>query len=355
MGKPGFGNTPRSFALRVRIVGYASPRWRSAKDPREADRLNYDLSKKRAQEVEGVVEIQLRAKLGKNIQIDYAVEEDNPQNPKFIEIGSHGSGSNRGPAGSPDNAEIDRKVVVAIDKITTTYTSGGVSHPTVQLPGQTDSWSLGVTKVRMGAVGLAIGSVELVLRNRRTNKQMAARADLYGGGLGATASKGGSLAERKIVEQGIRRLSQAADDFIGRGEVYFMTSSEMGFSAFDNQFIRLGKVTGALIIKGVVAYATFPGISHHPDPLVFQSKTTIGFIDLEGWVASGKLHLIGPNPGDNTDLDQDGQVPGSYDNHREDRLTLTFPTGKWDLSTLDRQRLTQFVGMWAGRFLSPAT
>ena len=175
---PGFGKTPRSFALRVRIIGYASPRWKSAKDNAEADRLNYDLSSKRAQTVQWSVERELRARLGNNIKIEYAVSQEQPQDPKYIEVGSYGVGSHRPGAGGQDNAEIDRKVEVSTEKITTTYVTGGVSLPPARLPGETDSWALGVTKLRMLSVGAAVGSVELILRNRLTNKQMAATADL---------------------------------------------------------------------------------------------------------------------------------------------------------------------------------
>ena len=60
-GEAGFGNTPRSFALRVRIIGYASPRWRGAKSATEADRLNFKLSSKRAEAVRAIVEKELQA------------------------------------------------------------------------------------------------------------------------------------------------------------------------------------------------------------------------------------------------------------------------------------------------------
>jgi hypothetical protein len=353
-GKAGFGTTPRSFALRVRIVGHASPRWKAAKNKEEADRLNFDLSTKRGDEVQRAVERELRTRLGNGIPIDYAVSTEDPQNPRGIEIGSYGVGSTRPGTGGKDNAEIDRKVEVSIEKITTTYTTGRVSLPTRRVPGKTDSWAMGVTKLRMLSVGGAIGSIELILRNRLTNKQMEARADLYGGGLGGGAVKAGSSAKKQIVNAVTKNLKQAAADFIGRGEVYFSTKNKMGFSDFDGEFIRIGKATGALVIKAVYAYATFPGISHHPDPIVFQHKTSLGLIDLEGWVASGKLHLVGPNPGDYSDYDQDGQVQGSYDKTWGETLILTFPTGKWDMVPNDRTRLTEFVATWVRRFDSPS-
>jgi hypothetical protein len=354
-GEAEFGNTPRSFALRVRIIGYASPRWRGAKSATEADRLNFQLSSKRAEAVRAIVEKELRAKLGNNIKIDYAVSQMEPHSPQGIEIGSYGAGSVDALAAArgnrKDNSEIHRKVEVMIEKITTTYTTGGVSLPPQRLPGQTDSWALGVTKLRMLAAGAALGSVEIVLRNRLTNKQMFATANLYGGGIGGGTAKAGSSLKKQFANAMKNNLTQAVSDFIGRGEVFFTTKNKMGFDDFDGEFIRIGKATAALGIKAVYAYATFPFISHHPKMLVFQKKITVGWPDLEGWVVSGKLHLRGPNPGDWWEYDRTGQVHSSYDKSWQETLLLTFPTGKWELLPADKSRLTDFVAIWARRYL----
>ena len=357
VGKAGFGNKPRSFALRVRIVGYASPRWRGAKSATEADRLNFALSSKRAQAVQTTVEKLLRDKLGANVKIDYAVSQMEPTNPPGIEIGSYGAGSvdalNTAQGNRQDNTEIGRRVEVMIEKITTTYTTGGVSLPPQRLPGKTDSWALGVKKLRMLAVGAALGSVEIVLRNRLTDKQMYATADLYGSGLGGGVAKASSNLKKQIVNATKNNLVQAANDFIGRGEVFFTTRNKMGFDDFEGQFIRIGKMTAALGIKSVYAYAVFPFIKHHPEMLVFQKKTGLGLIDLESWLASGKVHLRGPNPGDWWEYDRIDQVQGSYDKHWTETLILTFPTGKWELLPTDKSRLTDFVATWVQRYLQP--
>src|ERR1044071_1298932 len=194
--RPGSATTPRSFARRVRIIGYASPRWRGAKSATEAGRLNFRLSANRAAAVQALVENELRARLGPSIKIHYAVSQLEPKTPEGVEIGSYGVGSADALAASggnrKDNLEIHRKVEAMIEKITTTYTTGGVSLPPQRVPGKTDSWALGVTKLRMLAVGAALGSIEVVLRNRLTRKQMFETADLYGGGIGAGVAKAGS-------------------------------------------------------------------------------------------------------------------------------------------------------------------
>jgi hypothetical protein len=335
-------------------VGYASPRWRAAKSAAAADRLNFYLSSKRAQAVHAAVEKELRGILGNNIRIEYAVSQLEPRNPQGIEIGSYGVGSSAAHGDRKDNSEMDRKVEVTIDKITTTYTTGGVSLPPQRLPGKTDIWALGVKKLRMLAVGAAIGSVEIVLRNRLTDKTMYATADLYGGGLGGGVVKAGSSLQKQVANAAKNNLMQAVDDFIGRGEVFFTTENKMGFDDFDSEFIRIGKATASLGVKAVYAYAVFPFISYHPELLVFQKKFGVGLPDLEGWVASGRLHLRGTNPGDWSEYDRSDQVQGSYDKHWVESLLLTFPTGKWELLPTEKARLTDFVATWARRYLSVA-
>ena len=358
----GFGNTPQSFALRVSIIGYASPLWKGAKSTTQADMLNYELSSKRAATVRAAVEKELRANLGNNIRIEYAASQMEPRNPQGIEIGSFGAGSRDALAAARGNRQansaIDRKVEVMIEKITTTYPTGGVSLPPASLPGRTDSWALGVTKLRMIAVGLALGSIEIVLRNRLTNKFMYATANLYGGGIGAgVATAGGPKGQ--FMNATKNNLAQALSDFIGRGEQYFTTKNEMGFDDFEGEFIRIGKASAACGVKSTFAYAVLPSIRHHPEMLVFESKVGLTLptlknpCGLEGWVASGKLHLRGPNPGDDWEDDRSGQVHGSYDKHWQETLVLTFPTGKWELQPTDKLRLTEFVAIWSRRYLAP--
>jgi hypothetical protein len=351
----GFGNAPQSFALRVRIIGYSSPRWRGAKNATEADRLNFKLSSKRAGSVQAFVEKELRARLGANIKIDYAVSQMEPRAPQGIEIGSYGTGSVHtlvaAGGNRKDNSEIHRRVEVMIEKITTTYTTGGVSLPPLRIPGKTDSWALGVTKLRMLAVGAALGSVEIVLRNRLTDKQMFATADLYGGGIGGGVVKAGNNLKKQFANAVKNNLMQAVGDFIGRGEVFFMTKNKMGFDDFNGEFIRVGKAVASLGVKAVYAYTLFPFISHHPKMLVFQKKITVGRPDLEGWVVSGKLRLRGPNPGDWSEYDRSGVVHSSYDKSWQETLLLTYPTGKWELLPADKSRLTDFVATWVRRYL----
>ena len=349
-GSVGFGNSPKSSALRIIAVGHASARWRGAKYAQEADHRNYELSTKRANAVLDVAKAELRARLGANFPIEYAVSEIEPRSPSGILIGSFGDGSNeaRLKKSRQDNSDSDRRVELKIEKITTIYTSGRVSLPPQRISGRTDSWALGVTRLRMIAAGAAVGTIEVRLRNRLTGKAMYGTADLYGGGIGGGVAKAGKDLVKQTANTIKNNLTQALSDFIGRGEVSFSTRDVMGFGDFDGEFFRVGKASAALGIKAVIAYATFPSISHSPDTLVFQRKISVGLIDLEGWGATGVLKLHGANPGDWLEYDREDMVYGSYDRVWDDSLIVTFPTAKWRLGSQESS-VRQFVATWANR------
>ena len=356
----GEAGAPQSVGLRVRIVGYASPRWGSAKSATEADRLNFQLSSRRAQNVQTEVEKELRARLGNNIRIDYAVSELNARDPEGIQIGSYGVGSADALAAAhgdrTNNARMSRKVEVMIERITTTYMVGGVSLTPGRLPGATDSWGIRVTKLRAFVAAIVVGTIEVALRNRFTDKTIYATAGIYGGGLNTDVlSLAKSIDNIDTIKQTFiyatkNHLMQALDDFIGRDEVLFTTKRKMTFDDFDGEFIRVGKAGASLGIKAVYAYAALPFIGHSPEELVFTKKISVGWPSLEGWVASGRLHLTGPNPGDWLEYDRTDQVLDSLQKRWGDNLTLTFDTGKWALSASEKSRLKNFVATWAGRY-----
>jgi hypothetical protein len=356
----GVGASPQSVGLRVRIVGYATPRWGSAKSAAEADRLNFRLSSRRADTVRAELEKELRARLGRNIRIDYAVSELNPRDPEGIQIGSYGAGSADALAAvhgdRTNNAKMSRKVDVMIEKITTTYATGDVSLPPGRLSGTIDSWAIRVTKLRVFVAAVVVGTIEIALRNRYTDKKMYATAAIYGGGLSSdvvSLAKGiGDIDNIKkiFVHATKNNLMQSLDDFIGRDEIFFTTKKKMGFSDFDGEFIRVGKAAASLVLKAVYAYARFPFIGHSPEELVFTQKFSRGWPSLESWLATGRLHLRGPNPGDWLEYDRTGQVQNSFQKRWGDSLTLTFDTGKWALSPSETSSLKNFVATWARRY-----
>ena len=201
---------------------------------------------------------------------------------------------------------------------------------------------------------IVVGTIEVALRNRFTDKTIYATAAIYGGGVNtdvlslAKSIDNIDTIKRAFIYATKNNLMQALDDFIGRDEILFTTKKKMTFDDFDGEFVRVGKAGASLGIKAVYAYAALPFIGHSPEELVFTKKISVGWPSLEGWVASGRLHLTGPNPGDWLEYDRTGQVLKSLQKRWGDNLTLTFDTGKWALSASEKSRLKSFVATLAG-------
>src|SRR5580704_2065434 len=89
-----------NLAVRVNVVGHASPRWRTARNTAEADRLNQRLSEMRAKNIHAAVEEILKREL--------------PSLP--ITVSWKGVGSHDGfPTVGDDNPAVDRSVMVTLD------------------------------------------------------------------------------------------------------------------------------------------------------------------------------------------------------------------------------------------------
>ncbi len=163
-------------SLRVRIVAYASPRWRSAKDAKEADRENLELSRKRLKEVRDVVDVRLQDRLGPNVRIDYDLE--------YADTNAHGTVLMTGEAhGSQDtlkeakgnrkaNDPYYRRVDVYIDDTASTesYAQSSRPHTTHKVSKSTDRWGVAVRMSSSISLGLAVGIISIRLKNLDTGR-----------------------------------------------------------------------------------------------------------------------------------------------------------------------------------------
>lgn len=77
---------------------------------------------------------------------------------------------------------------------------------------------------------------------------------------------------------------------------------------------------------------------------MIQKSVSIGLIDLEGWVTSGRLTLRGTKPSDTWTLDQEGIVQDSYDRVWQDSLIVMFGTQRHDIAK--EGEIRQFVRFW---------
>jgi hypothetical protein len=333
-GGPGSSVPPRApplpkmgdLAVRVDIVGHASPRWRSAKNVAQAERLNQQLSEARAKTVRNAVEAILKAEL--------------PTLP--IVVPSKGVGSQqRFPTASEDNAAIDRSVVVTVDLATTMTTYKTVPRRTRRIYVPSKVWVLRVIEMVRGAgVGYVQIFLRVALRNPYSGKEMKLSGYVRGG-QSAMSFKDSFKFDRNLP----------SDQTIGR-EVAFQTSEALDFDTFLNSSqtigVRLGKLELAVGLKTKLVYLAFTDLETSPKMLPFDIKPFgVGFLKADAFLTFGRLKREGENPGDYLELPSvPGLVETPTNRHVSDGLLLTFPTGKSglsDLTPLDRKRLKDFV------------
>jgi hypothetical protein len=310
------------LAVRINVVGHASPRWKGAKNDAEADRLNQRLSELRAQNVHRAVEEILKSEL--------------PSLP--IEVPSKGVGSQeRFPTASEDNAAVDRSVLVTVELTTTLpgYKFQPRSPRRIYVPSKV--WSLKVVSMVRGAgLGYVQIFLRVVLRNPYSGKEITLSGWLSGGGAAMSVKDSFKISK-----------SNPSLKPIGR-EAVFSTREALDFDDFSSVMARVGKVEVSFGLKTMMTYLVFTDLDTHPDMLIFDDKLLgLGLIKADAFLVAGKLSREGPNPGDWLELASPADIiPTQTTHHLNNGLLLSFPTGKADLHDLtqkDRQRLREFV------------
>jgi hypothetical protein len=326
----------KSYALRVTVVGHASSRWRGAKNRAEADQLNEALSNERATNVRAAVEQSL-----KRLLPDLPIIR--PANGKAVLVDSYGLGS-RVPVKpmrpDPDeNDPINRSVVVMIELTTTTHGHAWVPAKPLRADARSNNWKLTVTTLEGAAVGAAAYFIRVVLRNSLSSlsgKEAVYSGYIFGGGAGAQVSG----------HQNPGKIGKPIGD-----AVWFKTDKVMGFSDFAGQLIRVEKVGASLGIKATASYLSFVSLKTDPSLLGFDQGFGIGGPSLAAFVASGRLTMESPDPGDWFEMaGGEDSVPTTTDSSTGDGLILSFPTGQAGVNNLvadDRIRLEDFLTRWA--------
>lgn len=322
MGDPTLG----SFFVRVTVTGHASLRWRGSKDLIDAIKKNDALSALRAKNVGEVVKQQLKRNLP-DFDIDVQTKS----------VGAFGSPDLQ----RPDDNEPFTRIVHVVTHVTTRVFNNRVQfHPNRQINAKTSLWYLRVTDIFSLAGGLAGANLTLYLRNAVSGKEMRYLATVWGGGLGAAKSKG------KTVDMVKPNLGKNALPLKGE-EIFFMTDRDMGFADFDGELIRVGLLEAKLYVGASFSYLSFWSLGKGAELLVFSHKLSAGKISLLGAFMSGKLEMVGHNPGDYFEVPVDDTVVRTQNEQEHSTgIVLTFPTGKaavGDLSIQDRDRLNDFL------------
>ena len=351
-GQAGFGNSPSWRAIKVTIVGSASPRWRGVSAD-EADRRNYQLSNQRAEATKQQTVAILRKHFGPTIPIQFDVSNAPGDPGRELQVGSYGVGSSQtlqdARGNRNDNSDFSRRVEVSVEMVTTKGTVVEQSLPPLQISASTAaSWYVSIKEIHVAALAVVRGEVTLIFRNGLSGKKMLAKATITGGGLNSTLISGKKGVQWKAVGADLATM------FLTKyPETSFYVNREIGFGEFENVLVRLEKVEGKLGYGATVIYMTMLGFGEGTENISLFRKTGWGLPKLEGWVASGRLHLQGTEPGDYWEEDQVQQTMAYNQRRQEEELILTFATGSAVLLPADRIRLTEYMDTWARRMFGP--
>jgi hypothetical protein len=321
-----------NLAVRVEVVGHASPRWRGARNAVEAARLNQALSEARAKNV--------------RVGIEQILKREIPNLP--IQVPAKGVGSTQlFPTASEDNAAVDRSVVLTIDLVTTDQSYAARPKPPRRIYTPSRVWTFSVLSMTTtGGIGYVQIFLKIGLRNPFSGKTALFSGWLAGGG-GAKSVKDSFK---------ISRDKPSLDQIVGKS-INFTVAEPMDFEdwshggpgqvEFKGLEARLGKVEVKFGLKTKMTYLVFPWVKTDPDMLIFDSKPFgIGLLGAESYLVYGKLHMV-ENPGDFLELPSpDDLVPVTTRHSNNDALLISFPTGKSqlsDLSEMERKKLREFT------------
>jgi len=348
---------PQAHALRFTVVAYASPRWRAASGAADADRRNEKLAEERERNVLVIVERILRQTLGPTVPIHGGTSHAQGAVPQGVEVGGYSVGSRdslRATHGDrQNNDEAYRKVDVRFERFTaTTYTG-------MRSAGQVSTrirkwWAVRIDQLHVTySGGNATGDADLTLINGDSMKSMRAKVHLDGSGynVGITPSPNPGKMLSSLFRSVARTRSDSYRDK-PKTDHSFGCNREMGFADFNGQTVTFKKSTYTVGVKGSTMSLTFDNLGSDASELMLTPMGGIGLIGLGHYAVSGRLHLVGPNPGDW--MDQDPQVVSNVaTKHDGFTLTLTFPTGKSryeDIGIVDRMKFESLVEGHAARF-----
>ncbi len=322
---PGYEESAHAPSYRVRIVAHASPRWRGAPNAAEADRLNQELSQRRADEVRDRVE-RLMAKHGMgsaNVTYDTSVEPSDDT----VELQSEARGSRETLAEAKGdrsaNAMKYRRVDVIIDSNQRVSGTAGASRPLLTRSTASRFWHVSVDMSAGGALGAAGSLLSLTLFNDMSDQSMTGK--VFAGGGGPKASLGASVS-------------------IWSDPTGFSTDEPVNFQDFDGMWVRYTTVGANFFIGYEKSYISFVGMGSDAQSIDVGGWNT-GTVGIGGSVVAGPLSLDGSYPPTQLPIkDTDTTiVPYERNEGGEDVHKVLFETGEHELKDLETDILESFL------------
>jgi hypothetical protein len=317
--------------LRVTIVGHASPRWRGAANDADADQRNERLARQRADQVFLIVERLLRNRLGQDVVIEKNVTIAAGNDQPDLVLTARGDGSREAredehkPRSSDD--DYDRRVEVGIDLAVPREVKVGRSLPSEQA--KTKEWSVTINRLRVVRAFAAGGGIEVVIRNRKTGKEVVATAKLYGTG-------------------GPRLNPFATEEETGTKRVWFNTTDEVAISEFEDTRIFVERWDVIVGIGERFLNVSFPELSRYGPRTTATMWHHFGVgIKLNGFLLWGRLHIW--NDTDDWVDQEETVVDSTLKRRSSEGLLIVFPTASSQVPSADLLRLDEFVTTWCRR------
>jgi hypothetical protein len=317
--------------LRVTIVGHASPRWRGAANDADADQRNERLARQRADQVFLIVERLLRNRLGQDVVIEKNVTIAAGSDQPDLVLTARGDGSREAredehkPRSSDD--DYDRRVEVGIDLAVPREVKVGRSLPSEQA--KTKEWSVTINRLRVVRAFAAGGGIEVVIRNRKTGKEVVATAKLYGTG-------------------GPRLNPFATEEETGTKRVWFNTTDEVAISEFEGTRIFVERWDVIVGIGERFLNVSFPELSRYGPRTTATMWHHFGVgIKPNGFLLWGRLHIW--NDTDDWVDQEETVVDSTLKRRSSEGLLIVFPTASSQVPSADLLRLDEFVTTWCRR------
>lgn len=324
---PGYQEAAHPPSFRVKIIAHASPRWRGAHSTAQADRLNLELSKRRAAAVEAqVLEDFGRAfPQGTSVSVDTVID-DQPDGTLGVKAEAHGDRDTLREAhgNRRDNAPGLRRVDVIIDTDQRISGLAGASKPALRSSTASSFWHVKVE----GVVGLSLGwtfeTIILKLINDKTGESMQGEVKTkFGGGLRGASAKAG----------------------IGGSPKGFYTDHPVHFQDFDGVYVRLSTVGVSFVVGYSSTFISFVGMGSGAESIDIGGWSAGMQAGIGGSVASGKLHFSGRYPPtsvpikgtDITQVPYERLETGGY------KYSVFFPTQSAEVTKVEASILDSFI------------
>ncbi len=308
-------------AVRVRVVAHASPRWRGARDARDADARNLELSQRRADATAHAVKAWLRRRLGplgavggrdagaSSPKIDVDVSTAVQPGAASVISEHHGSLDTLAEARG-DRASDDprfRRVDVIVDWARKARGQTIEKRAPLMQSTLSRQWKLSVDVSAGGSLGAAAGMLAIRLFNVRSGQSMVGH--IFVGGGGPKASLGASKS-------------------VWGDPTPFTTEDPVTFEDFADNWVRYATIGVSVFIGYEAARFSFSGMGDGAKD-IDVGGWNVGTAGLGGAVTTGSLTLEGSYPPTQIPIPGSEKFLKRYARTTQggDLFKLTFSTG----------------------------